>query len=275
MPGGANTLGRDEAISSMPKSFRLDGKVAVVLGAGGGLGQAIAFALASAGADIVAIGKTPEPLNQTCQGIRKDGQQAWAYSADLAEPQNIEKAMSWAHVQRGRLDILVNAAGVQLRKPALEVTEEEWDRMVSVNLKGVFFCCQAAARIMARYGTGTIITLTSLTAVIGLSSLSVYGACKGGVAQLMKALAVEWAPIGIRVNAIGPGRIRTPMTEVVFQKDSIRESFLRLIPLGRAGNPNDLVGAAIFLASEASSYITGQTLYIDGGWLASGGNPLA
>ncbi len=190
MPGGANTLGRDEAISSMPMSFRLDGKVAVVLGAGGGLGQAIAFALASAGADIVAIGKTPEPLNQTCQGIRSEGHRAWAYQADLSELDNIEKAMSWAHGQRERLDILVNAVGVQLRKSALEVTEEEWDRMVSVNLKGVFFCCQAAARIMARYGGGTIITLTSLTAVIGLPSISVYGACKGGVAQLMKALAV-------------------------------------------------------------------------------------
>ena len=275
MPGGADTLGRDEAISSMPKSFRLDGKVAVVLGAGGGLGQAIAYALASAGAEIVAIGKTPEPLNQTCQGIRGEGHRAWAYQADWSEPDNIEKAMSWAHGQRERLDILVNAVGVQLRKPALEVTEEEWDRMVSVNLKGVFFCCQATARIMARYGTGTIIMLTSLTAVIGLRSISVYGACKGGVAQLMKALAVEWAPLGIRVNAIGPGRFRTPMTEDVFQNDSTRESLLPLIPLGRAGVPDDLAGAAIFLASDASSYVTGQTLYVDGGWLAGGGNPLA
>ncbi len=275
MPGGANTLGRDEAISSMPMSFRLDGKVAVMLGAGGGLGQAIAFALASAGADIVAIGKTPEPLNQTCQGIRSEGHRAWAYQADLSELDNIEKAMSWAHGQRERLDNLVNAVVVQLRKSDLEVAEEEWDRMVSVNLKSVFFCCQEAARIMDRYGGGTIITLTSLTAVIGLPSISVYGACKGGVAQLMKALAVEWAPLGIRVNAIGPGRFRTPMTEDVFQNDSTRESFLPLIPLGRAGVPNDLAGSAIFLASDASSYVTGQTLYVDGGWLAAGGNPLA
>ena len=254
--------------------FRLNGKVAVVLGAGGGLGRAMAVALASAGAEIAAIGKSKGPVEQTCQEVQKKGGQCWGYQADLSDPDHIEEAMAWAHARKDRLDILVNATGVQLRKSALEVTEEDWDRMVDMNLKSVFFCCQSVAKRMVGQGSGSIITLSSLTAVMGFSTLSVYGACKGGVSQLMKALATEWAPLGIRVNAIGPGRMHTSMTDSVFQDDTVRESFLRLIPMKRPGLPQDLAGAAIFLASDASAYVTGQTLYVDGGWLAAGGNPL-
>lgn len=255
--------------------FNLKGKVAAVLGAGGGLGQALAVALSSAGAEIAAIGRSMVSVEQTCQEVQREGGNCWSYQADLSQTEQIENAMSWAHGRKGRLDVLINAAGVQLRKPALEVTEEDWERMMAVNLKSVFFCCQAAAKYMGDQGSGSIINLSSLTAKVGISSLSVYGACKGGVTQLMKGLAVEWAPLGIRVNAIGPGRIQTSMTETVFQDKTVRESFLRLIPMNRPGLPQDLAGAAVFLASDASLYVTGQTLYIDGGWLAGGGNPLA
>ncbi len=271
MPGGDSILGRDEAIANLPSIFSLQEKVAVVVGAGGGLGQALAMALASAGADVVAVGHTNSKLEETCEEIERIGQQGWAYPADITKPESLSAAMAWAYGQRDRLDVVLNAAGVQLRKAALDVTPQDWERMIDVNLKGVFFCCQAAAKFMARSG-GSIINLTSLTSVIGLPSLSVYGACKGGVTQLVKALAVEWASLGIRVNAIGPGRIRTPMTESLFEDETVRDSFIDLIPLGRPGFPDDLAGAAIFLASDAAAYMTGQTLYVDGGWLAAGGN---
>ncbi len=272
MPGGASILGKDKAVANIPAPFSLRGKVAVVVGAGGGLGRAVSVALASAGAKVMAVGHTLSKLEDTCAEIERAGQQAWAYDADIAKPECMAEAMAWAHGQRDRLDIVVNAAGVQLRKAALDVTPQDWERMIDVNLKGVFFCCQAAAKFMTQCG-GSIINLTSLTSVIGLPSLSVYGACKGGVTQLVKALAVEWAPMGIRVNAIGPGRIRTAMTESLFEDESVRDSFLGLIPLGRPGLPEEVGGAAIFLASDASAYMTGQTLYVDGGWLAAGGNP--
>lgn len=272
MPGGDSTLLKDKSTATIPSSFSLQDKVAVVAGAGGGLGRAISVALASAGANVMAMGHTRPSLEETRAKIKCAGQQAWVYQADMAEPDSMAEAMAWAHEQRGHLDIFVNAAGVQLRKAAIDVMPSEWDRMIDVNLKGVFFGCQAAAKWMAGHG-GSIITLTSLTSVIGLPSLSVYGACKGGVTQLVKSLAVEWAPLGIRVNAIGPGRIRTPMTEQLFEEESVRDSFVGLIPQGRAGVPDDLAGAAIFLASDASGYMTGQTLYVDGGWLAAGGNP--
>ena len=274
MPGGGSTLIKDKSTVGFPSCFSLKNKVAVVVGAGGGLGRAVSLALASAGAEVVAVGHSRSSLEQTCAEIECAGNEALSYEADIAEPKSIAEAMGRAHNHRDQLDIVVNAAGVQLRKAAIDVTPDDWDRMIDVNLKGVFFCCQAAAKWMGKRG-GSIINLTSLTSVIGLPSLSVYGACKGGVTQLVKALAVEWAPLGIRVNAIGPGRIRTPMTEPLFQKNTVRDSFVGLIPQGRAGVPDDVAGAAIFLASDASAYMTGQTLYVDGGWLAAGGSPLA
>ena len=271
MRGGDSILGKGEAIAHLPSVFSLQEKVAVVVGAGGGLGRAISLALASAGAEVVAVGHTSSMLEDTCAEIEGAGKSAVAYEANIAEPKSVAGAMAWVYGQHNRLDIVVNAAGVQLRKAALDVTPDDWERMIDVNLKGVFFCCQAAAKFMAERG-GSIINLTSLASVIGLPSLSVYGACKGGVTQLVKTLAVEWASLGIRVNAIGPGRIRTPMTDSLFEDESVRESFLALIPQGRPGVPDDLAGAAIFLASDAAAYMTGQTLYIEIGSMQRVGN---
>lgn len=271
-PGGVGIRGWGEV--PVQCQFSLAGKVALITGAGSGIGRGLAFAVAAAGAEVVAVGRTVQKLEETCRSIADAGGRAWFIQGDVSQRAHIEEVVSRIVRDRGRLDILVNSAGLQLRKPALEITEEEWDGLMSVNLKAVFFCCQAAARVMAARGGGKIINITSLTAVVGLPSLSAYGASKGGVNQLTKALAVEWAPLGILVNAIAPGRIRTPMTEPLFQNDTVRESFLRLIPQGRAGTPDDLAGAVVFLASDASNYMTGQTLYVDGGWLASGGYPL-
>lgn len=253
--------------------FSLSGRVALVTGGGRGLGRGIALGLAKAGADVAVLAQTPEELALTVRSVQELDRRAIAIEASVAERTQVEKAVGRVVDELGRLDILVNAAGVQVRKAALEVTEGDWDRIFAVNLRGLFFSCQAGARAMIAGGGGKIINITSLTAVIGLPLIAPYVASRGGVSQLTKALAVEWAQHGIRVNAIGPGRFRTSMTEELFLDDEVRESFMRLIPQHRAGMPEDLAGAAVFLASDASSYVTGQTIYVDGGWLASGGNP--
>jgi len=216
-------------------------------------------------------GRTERSLEETCRQITAAGGRASSATFDVTKPTEVASGFDRIAERAGRIDILVNAAGGQLREPASDITEEGWDRLMAVNLKGVFFSCQAAARHMRQAGRGRIISVSSLTGEIGLPRLAAYGASKGGVNQLTRALAVEWAEFGITVNAIGPGRILTAMTEDVFKNPATAESFLSRIPMRRPGEPRDLAGAAVFLASDASSYMTGQILYIDGGWLASGG----
>lgn len=251
----------------------LDGRIALVTGASSGIGRGIAIGLGTAGAHVIALGRNEERLEDARRAITAAGGSASVYVADLAVPDAGEPAVAEIVRQHDRLDILVNSAGLQRRRPALDVTEDDWNAMLTVNLKAVFFLSRAAARRMIPRGSGCVINITSLTSVFGIPGLSVHGAIKGAVTQLTKALAVEWAPFGVRVNAVGPGRIRTPMTEEVFANPSIQNHFLSLIPMGRGGTPDDVSGAAVFLASDASSYITGQTIYVDGGWLAAGGSP--
>jgi 2-deoxy-D-gluconate 3-dehydrogenase len=251
----------------------LEGRVALVTGASSGIGQGVALALGAAGAHVVALGRNEANLALTQREIMAAGGAASTHVADLAQPGAGAQAVDALMRAHDRLDILVNAAGVQRRRPALDVTEDDWDAMLAVNLRALFFLSCAAGRRMAARRTGTIVNITSLTSVFGIPGLSVHGAIKGAVTQLTKALAVEWAPHGLRVNAIGPGRIRTPMTEEVFANPAAQNHFLSLIPMARGGTPDDIGGAAVFLASDAASYITGQTIYVDGGWLAGGGNP--
>jgi len=243
----------------------LEGRVAAVTGAGSGIGRTLAIALAAAGADVLAVGRRPEPLDETCALAEAAGGRVLSAPADVTRPGAFAAALD----SLPRLDVLVTAAGTVVRRPALELTEDDWDLVVEVNLKATFFCAQAAARRMPT--GGSIVTITSLAQSVGIPTLAAYGASKGGVAALTAALATEWAPLRIRVNAVAPGRIRTPLTAQLLADPAVGASIDDRIPLGRPGEPDELAGAVLFLASSASSYVTGQTVVVDGGWLASGG----
>lgn len=256
------------------KQFSLDGKVAVITGASGDLGLAIAQALGNAGANLVLASQSKKNLQIAAKKIDIDKSKTLLVPADVTDVEQVESLMKLTVEKFGQVDVLVTAAGIQIRKPAVEFTKDEWKRVLDVNLSGTFLCCQAAAKYMIKQRSGRIIMISSLTAEIGIPNMAAYAASRGAIRQLAKALAVEWARFGINVNCIGPGRFRTKMTEDIFSNNAARDSFLKLIPMGRAGIPSDLAGSVVFLASDASNYITGQSIYVDGGWLASGGNPL-
>jgi 2-deoxy-D-gluconate 3-dehydrogenase len=253
--------------------FNLGGRRALVIGATSDIGRAAAVALARAGGSVSLVGRRLDVLDAVREEVARAGGEVCSIPADVTNREELENAFDATHRVLGGLDILVNVAGVHLRKPALEISEEEFDSITSVNLKATFFSCQAAARRMVGRG-GAIVNVSSLTAFIGLRNSAAYAATRGGgIAQLTRALAVEWAPFGILVNAVAPGRVRTRMTEELFADDEVRTSFERLIPLGRGAVPEDISGAVVFLASDAARYITGQVLVVDGGWLAGGGVP--
>ncbi|MEK6531799.1 MAG: glucose 1-dehydrogenase [Deltaproteobacteria bacterium] len=249
----------------------LEGKCAVVTGGSGDLGLAMARSLYEAGARVLISSRGKKRLAEAAKSLGPD---CAFFPADVTDLKQVESLMRSAIKKMGRIDILVTAAGAQVRRPALEFTKRQWDFVLSANLSGTFFCCQSAARRMMKQGGGKVITVSSLAAEIGIPNMAAYAASRGAIRQLTKALAVEWAGSGICVNSVGPGRFRTRMTKDLFSDPKVRESFLRLIPMGRAGEPGDIAGATVFLASNLSDYITGQTIYVDGGWLASGGNPL-
>lgn len=246
--------------------FRLTDRVAVVTGAGRGIGRAIARALAEAGADVVVVGRRrASDLVAEIEGL---GRRTVAFQADLEDPAQVETVIPRALEAMGRVDILVNNAGLIVRKPAIEVTADDWHRVIQVNLHAVFRLCQDAARDMLPRGRGKIINMGSLMSFEGGILISPYTASKGAIGQLTKALANEWAPRGVNVNAIVPGYIATDLTQAL-QDDPVRNpAILARLPAGRWGRPDDLAGAAVFLASAASDYVHGHLLAVDGGWLA-------
>jgi NAD(P)-dependent dehydrogenase (short-subunit alcohol dehydrogenase family) len=249
-------------------SFDLSGKVALVTGGGTGLGKGIALGLAAAEAFTVVGGRRQAPLEAAvAEMAQAGGKGAWLIG-DVSRVDEAWRLVDSVRSRHGRLDILVNAAGINRRGPMLDFTERDWDEVMNTNLKGLFFCSQAAARFMKDQGGGRIIHVASLTSERGFPNVAPYGASKGAVAQLTKSMAVEWAPYRITVNAIGPGWFRTEMTDALFQSPEWRERTLARHPLGRFGVPDDLAGAAVFLASPAADYVTGQVIYVDGGYLA-------
>lgn len=257
--------------------MRLDGKVALVTGGSQGLGLGMARALAEAGADIALAARGEDRLAAAAAQIEACGRRALSLPVDLSDLDAAMATIDRAVDGLGRLDILVTAAAAQFRKPILEVTPDEWEHLVAINLRTVYFMCQRAARHMVSRdrpadgsARGKIINIASLTAVGAWPDVSVYGMTKGGVAQMTKAMALEWAPLGIRANAIGPGTFRTELTKPLYDDPARSERIVSRIPLGRAGLPDDLAGAVVYLASPASDYVTGQVLWIDGGWLVMG-----
>jgi 2-deoxy-D-gluconate 3-dehydrogenase len=246
--------------------FDLTGRVAVVTGANTGIGQGIALALAAAGADIAAVGRTPAA--ETVEKARALGRRAEIISADLSTIEPVNRVVDEAVEKLGGLDILVNNAGIIRRADSLDFTEEDWDAVVDTNLKSVFFLCQAAARHMVGQGRGKIINIASMLTFQGGIRVPSYTASKSGIGGLTKLLANEWAAKGINVNAIAPGYIATNNTAALQADENRNRSIMERIPAGRWGSPDDMGGAAVFLASSASDYVQGHILAVDGGWLA-------
>ena len=250
----------------MGNPFDLSGKVAVITGANTGIGQAIALALAEAGADIACVGRTP--AEDTVAQARALGRRAEIVSADLSTIQPVQRVVDETLEKLGGLDILVNNAGIIRRADAVDFTEEDWDAVVDTNLKSVFFLAQAAGRHMIAQGGGKIINIASMLTFQGGIRVPSYTASKAGIGGLTKLLANEWAKHGVQVNAIAPGYIATNNTAAL-QADAARNNaILDRIPAARWGDPADLGGAAVFLASRASDYVQGHILAVDGGWLA-------
>lgn len=246
--------------------FSLAGRSAIVTGASRGLGAAMALGLAEAGANVAVVASSYR-VQDTVKEIRALGREAIAIQADLSRTDCIPDIITATKDTFGSIDILVNCAGIIRRKPALEVSEEEWDEVINLNQRSLFFLCQAAAREMMVQKKGKIINIASLLSFQGGIVVPAYAASKAAIAGLTKALANEWAPHGINVNAIAPGYMATDMTEAL-QKDANRApAILARIPAGRWGNPDDMKGAAVYLASDASNYVQGQILAVDGGWL--------
>jgi 2-deoxy-D-gluconate 3-dehydrogenase len=248
--------------------FDLPGKVAVVTGAGRGIGYHIALALARYGADLLICSRTVSELDALGEEIEKLGRRAVAKQMDIRNIPEIEDMAKFAADTFGRIDILVNNAGINIPQWAVDVTEEAWDNVIDTNLKGLFFCAQAVGRIMVKQKKGKIINVSSQAGSVGLLQRAAYCSSKGGVNQLTRVLAIEWAEYNINVNGIGPTFIETPFTEPMFKKEGFKDYVLGNIPMGRVGKPKDVIGAVIYLASDASDLVTGHTLLIDGGWTA-------
>lgn len=249
--------------------FDLTGKTAMVTGGGRGIGRSIALALAKAGANVAVVSRTKSELEEVADKISGLSRKAYYDSVDITDKKAIQFFVEELVEQEGKIDILVNGAGMNKRTPFLEVTEEEWDFVMAINLKSIVFASQSVIPYMQKQGNGKIINIASLTSEISFKNMTSYSASKGGVSQITKALAVEFAEDGIFVNAVGPGYFKTKMTASLFEDEQKVSWMQSRIPLKRTGNTEDVQGAAIFLASEASDYITGQTIYIDGGWLIS------
>lgn len=244
----------------------LSGKVAIVTGGSQGIGLGIAQAMAEAGADIVVVNRRADKGKEAVRQIANRGVRALTIPTDISVREEVEAMVEKVMAEFGRIDILVNNAGTIVRKSALDMTEEEWEKVLAVNLKGAWLCARAVGARMIEAGKGKVINTSSVLATKGMEGRAAYCSSKAGLSQLTKVLALEWARHHINVNAIAPGWIRTEMNAALLDSDPARyQEILESIPLKRIGAPADIAGLAVFLASDASNYLTGQTIYVDGG----------
>jgi len=248
-----------------PNSFDLTGKVAIITGTSRGLGQYLARALARAGADLVITSRDPATLKAFQAEIESMGRRVLPLALDVRDRDSIQKMAEAAVAHYGKIDVLVNNAGCNVRKPALEITWDDWNLVLDTNLRGTFFVSQAVARSMLSRKYGRIINIGSVTCVAGYAGLGPYGASRGGVKQLTMSLADDWGSHGITVNCLAPGWFKTAQNAVMYEDREWVDYLCERIPLKRPGQPQDLDGAVVFLASDASAYVTGQTLLVDGG----------
>jgi NAD(P)-dependent dehydrogenase (short-subunit alcohol dehydrogenase family) len=248
--------------------FDLSGKVAIVTGAGRGMGYPISLALARYGADLIVCSRTLSELENVGAEIEKLGRRVLIHPMDVTKMPEIHAMVEESVKTFGHIDVLVNNAGLNIPQWAEDVTEEAWDKIFDINLKGTFFCAQAVGKVMIRQKKGKIINISSQSGSVGLIMRSAYCASKGGLNLLTKVLALEWAKHNILVNAIAPTFLETPMTKPMLEKEEFRDYVMGNIPLGRLARFEDVTGAVIYLASEASNMVTGHVLLIDGGWTA-------
>ena len=250
----------------MQDLFDLSGKVAIVTGASRGLGQYFSRALAKAGADLVITSRTLSDLTEFKQEIESLGRKALAVQVDVLSQSDIENMVRTAIEEYGKIDILVNNAGLNIRSPSADFSWEDWDTVLQTNLKGNFFCAQAVAKEMIKRNYGRIINMGSCTCVFGMEGIAPYSASRGGVLMMTRSLAAEWGKYGITVNVLAPGWFKKVQNAALYENKQWIKNIKSRIPLNRPGLPNDLDGTVIFLASDASAYITGQMILVDGGF---------
>lgn len=252
----------------MSDLFSLQGKVAIVTGAAQGIGREIALGFAQYGADIVAVDLADEKLLTLKNAIEALERRCLVLKIDLAHRDQIDHMVETTVQEMGRIDILANIAGVNVHKAAEEMTEREWDFVLDINLKALFFCCQAVGKVMLRQGSGRIINMGSSFGMVGFGGRTAYAASKAAVSNLTKTLALEWSAKGIHVNALAPGPVWTEARHELFSNPEFYANLLKKVPINRTAKPIEMVGPAVFLASDASSFVTGETLLVDGGFCA-------
>jgi NAD(P)-dependent dehydrogenase (short-subunit alcohol dehydrogenase family) len=248
----------------------LEGKRALVFGGTSGLGKAISIGLAQAGADVVPVGRRIEEVHKTAEEIRAQGQYSLAVTADVTRREDIQRAIDAMRERLGGIDILVNSAGVSKRVPSLEFDDRDWDYIMDVNVRGTWQACQLVGRVMKEQNHGRIINLASVASFVSAHEVTPYCASKGAVTQITKALAAEWAKYGITVNAIAPGVFETPLNSSIVSDPGRKMSIICRTPMRRFGELEEIKGVAIFLASDSASYVTGEVIAVDGGFLAQG-----